>query len=183
MTQWLRCAVLFLQLSHHPLWWWVSCRYDDRWGGGKGRGRGPIGHPVKPERPSGQVEVWGGAASVRRVSGGWNPCLPHRDIHIWWDTNIINCKSQTLVGFYNTCWYEVLDLDIYLTWFFHTHSSPSRSWILCMCTNTLFMKKKYTCEDWGVPAQFWQSDHDSPFLSFSNCSPEDYHLGCDCARD
>jgi len=43
----------------------------------------------------------GGGGVVRRVrwviSLGWHPCLPHRDMHLWWDTIIINRGSKTLV--------------------------------------------------------------------------------------
>jgi len=81
------------------------------------------------ERSSGQVAVGGGL--VRRVCGGWYPCLPRGDIHLRKNTNIINCESQTLMWFYLyelswvfTFWYVLTWVTFWYvsTWVNHTHS-------------------------------------------------------------
>jgi len=72
------------------------------------------------KRPSGQHAVWSGV--VQRVSGGlgWYLCLLHGDIHLWWDTNMINCRFQTLLWYYMVC----RDIDMLKVGIGHTlHTS------------------------------------------------------------
>ena len=99
------------------------------------------------EKEKAKLEGWGGV--VRRISGGWDPCLPHGDIHLLWNTIIINCGSKTLVTCHSC---DFICMRFYILIF----------WLKSITRNTVYVYKYFfshqktiSVEDWGFSVQFW----------------------------
>ena len=93
-----------------------------------------------------------GGGVVWRVSGGWYPCLPNEDIHLWWDNILRIPNTWPCVILFKFLWFFTFWYIVVWSNPGHTHSCPSQFWILRMYTSTfkLFASQKIKCTPLGV---------------------------------